>query len=148
MPKQVSAGFLIQTPQGFLQCHPTGRPYTGSNYDLPKGHVEDGESPLEAAHRELKEETGLILPEGFKIIDCGERPYTSAKRLHVFYVKLDYVPDIRKMKCTSMFTRPDGKDIPEMNDYMFSFDLKNYYTSMQRVLENIIKEYKIELDNY
>jgi 8-oxo-dGTP pyrophosphatase MutT (NUDIX family) len=31
-----------------------------SGYELPKGHIEDGESAAEAALRELHEETGLI----------------------------------------------------------------------------------------
>ncbi|MFN0314424.1 MAG: NUDIX domain-containing protein, partial [Burkholderiales bacterium] len=29
------------------------------NWDFPKGRVEEGESPLEAARREVEEETGL-----------------------------------------------------------------------------------------
>ncbi|VVB76697.1 RNA pyrophosphohydrolase [uncultured archaeon] len=32
------------------------------DYDVPKGHIEKGETALQAAHRELKEETGLDLP--------------------------------------------------------------------------------------
>ena len=36
------------------------------------GKVEDGETKLEAANRELREETGLVLPEGFAL-----KEYTS-----------------------------------------------------------------------
>jgi bis(5'-nucleosidyl)-tetraphosphatase len=31
----------------------------GHHWDFPKGHLEKGETPLEAAQRELKEETGI-----------------------------------------------------------------------------------------
>ncbi len=33
--------------------------------EFPGGHIEDGETPLQAAQREWEEETGLVLPEGF-----------------------------------------------------------------------------------
>jgi bis(5'-nucleosidyl)-tetraphosphatase len=33
--------------------------YPGGHFDLPKGHIETGETELEAAERELVEETGI-----------------------------------------------------------------------------------------
>ena len=44
--------------------------YPGGYWDFAKGHLEPNESNLEAAHRELKEETGLEsnLQDGFKEI--------------------------------------------------------------------------------
>jgi bis(5'-nucleosidyl)-tetraphosphatase len=40
--------------------------YAAGHWDFPKGHLEQGETKEQAAHRELKEETGLtaaITPE-------------------------------------------------------------------------------------
>lgn len=31
----------------------------GSQYDMPKGHIEEGEAPIEAAFRETEEESGI-----------------------------------------------------------------------------------------
>ena len=42
------------------------------NWGFPKGHLENGESPAEAAHRETGEETGLsrlILQGPIRVID-------------------------------------------------------------------------------
>lgn len=77
--KQVkSCGFLLfcREPREFLLLkHP-------HRYDFPKGHVEDGESDLQCALRELQEETGLtadqITVDGFM---CETSYITRYKRL-------------------------------------------------------------------
>ena len=51
-----SGALLLQLRDGNARYHP-------HRWGLPGGHAEDGESPLEAAVRELHEETGLT-PEG------------------------------------------------------------------------------------
>lgn len=76
MPVERSAGAVIfrrepfESSQGkkteffYLLLH-----YEGRHWDLPKGHIEKGEKPEEAAKREVKEETGIkdieLIP-GFK----------------------------------------------------------------------------------
>jgi bis(5'-nucleosidyl)-tetraphosphatase len=56
--KRMSAGAVIVrlTPQGprFLLLR------AFRHWDFPKGAVEDGETPLEAARREIEEETGIV----------------------------------------------------------------------------------------
>ena len=52
--KALSCGFIIVNDDKLLACHATGRPYK-NGWDISKGHIEDGETPLECACRELKE---------------------------------------------------------------------------------------------
>lgn len=57
-----SAGLLIIQNNKILLVHPTDTPVYGS-YSIPKGKLESGETCLEAAIRETKEETGIKIKE-------------------------------------------------------------------------------------
>ncbi|MEZ6057075.1 MAG: NUDIX domain-containing protein [Planctomycetaceae bacterium] len=62
MPELVSCGFLVLKP-GLSQSHsPTEFLLMEHHdrWDLPKGHVDTGETELECALRELREETGIL----------------------------------------------------------------------------------------
>ena len=58
IPKVLSAGAVIVRP---TDTGPRLLLLRAYNYwDFPKGEVELGETPLEAAHREVAEETGIV----------------------------------------------------------------------------------------
>ena len=55
---RISAGIAILYNQKILLCHPTTLPWVNS-FSIPKGGVDDGETLLEAALRETREEVGI-----------------------------------------------------------------------------------------
>lgn len=68
----------------------------GRVWGVPGGGVEQGESPEEAAYRELHEETGIILPQQSLI--CAGELYIRKHRVdyvyHAFYTTLETCPSV------------------------------------------------------
>lgn len=56
-----SAGLVLIDGQRILLCHPTRAPWRGT-YTIPKGEIAPGETELEAALRETREEIGVDVP--------------------------------------------------------------------------------------
>lgn len=84
--KRLSAGAVVvrETGPGFVFL--MLRAF--HHWDFPKGMVESGESPLEAAVREVGEETTLMdleFPWGHGFIDTG--PYNRGKKARYFLAK-------------------------------------------------------------
>lgn len=104
--KLLSCGTLITDGSLLLIVHPT----YSNVWDIPKGKIEPGESPLEAAVRECKEETGYNLQYHVKnMVDYGPFPYLKKKDLHVFGLKVSTqdLPNISNMKCEVMIEKKD-----------------------------------------
>jgi len=60
------------------------------NYSIPKGHMRKGETPREAMHRELKEETQITLPTEPKFLYKIERPIEKGGNyMYVFHYESD-----------------------------------------------------------
>ena len=103
---------LITGSRELLLCHVTGQ----RHWDLPKGGIHANESPLQAAVRETREETGLDLPAD-AALDLGRHAYTARKDLHLFAFLSERF-DIRLLHCDSVFIeRGTGRPRPEMDGF-------------------------------
>ena len=73
-PREFSAGGVVVRDGGdVVVIVPTRRAADGSRVlALPKGHVDPGESPLQAATREVREETGVLAEP---VCELGESRY-------------------------------------------------------------------------
>lgn len=116
MARVLSCGVIVRRRSGeLLLCRATGRDY----WDLPKGVLDPGETPIEAALRELREEAGLTLPAE-AVRDLGVHPYLSRKDLHVFVVDPPQ-PQLTTDQCRcTTFYRRNGREIPEIDAYQWT----------------------------
>ncbi|MGH2853989.1 MAG: NUDIX hydrolase [Solirubrobacteraceae bacterium] len=89
-PQERSAGGVVVRGEQTLVIVPRRRAANGSRVlGLPKGHIDPGESPLQAAVREVREETGV---EAELVRELGEVHYwyrrhgRSVPKSVVFYL--------------------------------------------------------------
>lgn len=119
MSKQsVSCGTLVLGSDGrLLLCHVTGT----AAWDIPKGMQDPGETPLESAMRELREEAGVVFPPE-RFHDLGKFSYRRDKRLHLFRVDAgDELGDLSQLVCTSFFPHhATGVPTPEMDGFRWA----------------------------
>ena len=136
--KELSCGVVIKTSDNhLLACKPFGR-FDG-RHDIPKGHIESGETELTAAIREVYEETGIDLSDKL-LIDKGRFKYIKHKDLHVFLCELDTI-NISTLRCNSYFELKNGKFVPEMIGYKLvriSDISTEYYISLVPIINEIL----------
>jgi 8-oxo-dGTP pyrophosphatase MutT (NUDIX family) len=141
-----SVGIILTDGDKILLCHVTGKYW----WDLPKGNIDNNETPKETCFRELEEETGIIFSNYFKeeeLKDLGVFQYQKNKKdLHLFLLKdteLTSKISLNSLTCTSFFITSNGKKLPEMDDFAF-IDKKhiNKFCSinMKKVLNKVFKE--------
>jgi len=103
-----SSGLAIIYKKRILLVHPKNSRWE-KTYSIPKGHVEPGETALEAAIRETEEEVGISVP--VSLIDKTEREifyYKKEKpwkKISYFVVRID---DLNKIGLESE-TVPKGQ---------------------------------------
>lgn len=116
----VSCGTLVvDAARRLLICHVTGTP----KWDIPKGLRDPGETELEAAVRELREETGLAFAAD-RFADLGRWEYRRDKQLHLFRVDVlagDELATLDHLVCTSFFPHHQtGAPTPETDGFRWA----------------------------
>lgn len=134
MKQTTCAIVLIDERGSILGCHSYGQK-ENKGYDFPKGCKEDGETDLEAACRELYEETNITLTKEDKkdLIDLGLHKHNREKNIHIFLLKVEEFPALDLLKCNSYFER-HGKEYPEVDGFkIITKDERNMFND---VLQN------------
>lgn len=121
---KLTAGILLYRitlgkPEVFL-VH-TGGPYhvtkDADAWSFPKGLINPGENPLDAAKREYEEETSFKSPEG-TYVELGVITRKDGKTVHVWAVQGDCDPSkLKSNTCMVEFPPRSGKqiEIPEVD---------------------------------
>ena len=114
MSKQSAGLLLYRTKNGFLEVflvHPGGPFWKNKDkgaWTIPKGEFV-GEPPLEAAKRELKEETGFTVRGPF--IELNPIVQKGGKWVYAWAVQKDVDPEKIKSNTFSLY----GKEFPEID---------------------------------
>lgn len=85
-PMHHTAGILLSCKGKYLLLD---RVFPPPGYACPAGHIDEGEEPLHAAVRELREETGIVAnPADMKFLGEEELPWNYCRELtdHYWYV--------------------------------------------------------------
>ena len=111
MATVISCGVIVTDGASVLLGHATGSP----RWDIPKGLKEPGESDLETAQRELREETGLVA-ESDALRPLGRQRYRSGKDLGLFIWRPTSMPLPSMLVCRSTFLL-HGRPVPEFDRF-------------------------------
>jgi 8-oxo-dGTP diphosphatase len=80
-PKVAAGVIFVDEKDRIMLVRPTYKPY----WDIPGGYVEQGETPLQACHRELAEELSLQVPISTLLsVDWAPHPEEGDKVLFIF----------------------------------------------------------------
>ena len=92
--KVISSAVFYTDKQSFLAIHPTNLDY----WEIPKGQIDGGERPEDAAVREFKEETGItIQKQGLQYMGyCCNSGSCSTLRSILYLLLVKYVGEFHK----------------------------------------------------
>ena len=154
MPKELSCGFILfdRATGKVLGCRPTGDNSDDPemSFDIPKGHLEPGESPLETAKRELREETGIELQDSIPVHEIGHLPYQKNKSLYLFSAAISGLEEgVGMLHCDSTFTDSFGNVKPEVSAFAVTgysnWFFKNLQPHVQREMDRAVLDAPVYL---
>ena len=97
------SGVILKKNDKVLMCKRAPNKSLPNVWSIPSGHIEDGESPGQAAIREYFEETNIELPTNIQLVGFvdkfNEDETTKRGMMYVFYTETDdenVVPDLEK----------------------------------------------------
>jgi 8-oxo-dGTP pyrophosphatase MutT (NUDIX family) len=131
----IRAGIIITDDQYLLVEQPTNMIQKGWKLDIPKGHLQKGESPIQGAIREVYEETSIKF-EPWKLT----RPIQTTcdgDPLFLFYAKIDQLIPVNLLSCASTFVDKDGIRKPEVEAYYWLNPRTQIYLMQNRLIPGI-----------
>lgn len=92
-----------------------------SSWELPAGHIESGEEPMDAARRELYEETGAVEYELFEIGDysVSDTPEVFGRLFAANVQRLAPLPDFEIAEIIFSEQLPPKRTYPELQPLFF-----------------------------
>ena len=121
---KISAGIIFVWENKILLCHPTNSS-SYKSFSFPKGGVNKGETLIDAAIRECKEETGIIANENnisknfivnYNKMNCKK----IFKKVHLFLI---YINSLSELGLTSLEVPKNQMQLSE-NDWAGFLTLK------------------------
>ena len=108
----ITCATLITKNSELLIVHPTNASKYKS-WSLPKGCVNENEEYVDAAVRELEEETSLKISSSL-LKYVGLYDYQKNKKYALFLYRINKMPDIKELKCLSYI---DNTEILEVDEF-------------------------------
>jgi 8-oxo-dGTP pyrophosphatase MutT (NUDIX family) len=131
----VRAGIIITDGQYLLVEQPTNMIQKGWKLDIPKGHLQKGESPVQGAIREIYEETNIKF-EPWKLT-CPIQTTCDGSPLFLFLAKIDRLIPVNLLSCVSTFIDKDGTRKPEVEAYYWLNPRTQIHLMQDRLIPGI-----------
>lgn len=152
MGKTLAAGiFIVKEDKTLLICHPTN--HAADFWSIPKGKLETGETPEQAAIRETHEETNIDLANFTLLGELNMINYSHKKKAlypFVCYETCNEGIDFSSfdIKCNSNVAEERG-GFPEMDDYKWVTldEAKKLLHSTQVECLDSVKRFLEAIDN-
>lgn len=134
-----SAGILIIYDNKILLAHSSGKAWTYS-YSIPKGHIEKGESKMQAAIRETQEEVGITITSNqLQKLPVHKIDYIKKGEIHktVYYYVL-HINDLSEIGLTGNVVPKNQLQLKEV-DWAGFLDYKEASKRIYNVLKDCLK---------